>query len=38
MDACFALFSETEAMGLGADDMVAVIRAIEARTAATSLD
>lgn len=38
MDACFALFSETEALGLGSDDMVAVIRAIEARTAATSPD
>lgn len=32
MDACFALFSETEALGLGNEDMVAVIRAIEART------
>lgn len=37
MDSCYALFSETEALGLGTDDMVAVIRAIEARTAATSL-
>jgi 3-hydroxyisobutyrate dehydrogenase len=37
MDSCFALFSETEALGLGTDDMVAVIRAMEARTAATSL-
>lgn len=38
MDSCFSLFSETEALGLGNDDMVAVIRAIEARTAATRLD
>lgn len=38
MDACFALFGETEALGLGNDDMVAVVRAIEARTAATPPD
>lgn len=33
IDACFALYGETEALGLGDDDMVAVIRAIEQRTA-----
>lgn len=34
LDACHALFGETEAMGFGAEDMAAVVRAIEARTAA----
>lgn len=34
MDVCFALYGETEAMGLGEEDMVAVLRAIEKRTAA----
>jgi 3-hydroxyisobutyrate dehydrogenase len=33
IDVCFALYGETEALGLGDDDMVAVIRAIEQRTA-----
>jgi 3-hydroxyisobutyrate dehydrogenase len=33
IDACFALYGETEALGFGDDDMVAVIRAIEQRTA-----
>jgi 3-hydroxyisobutyrate dehydrogenase len=37
MDACFALYGETEALGLGAEDMVAVVRAIEARTDAAAL-
>lgn len=32
LDACYALYGETEAMGLGTSDMVAVLRAIEART------
>ena len=31
MDACLALYGETEAMGLAGDDMVAVIRAFERR-------
>lgn len=31
MDSCLALFRETEALGLGSEDMVAVIRAIEER-------
>ena len=34
MDACLALYSETEAMGLVGDDMVAVIRAFERRSGA----
>jgi 3-hydroxyisobutyrate dehydrogenase len=34
LDACHALYGETQALGLGASDMVAVIRAIEQRTAA----
>lgn len=34
MDACLALYGETEAMGLVADDMVAVIRAFERRSGA----
>jgi 3-hydroxyisobutyrate dehydrogenase len=33
LDACHALFGETEALGQGQADMAAVIRAIEARTA-----
>lgn len=33
LDVCHALYAETEALGLGGDDMVAVIHAIEARTA-----
>jgi len=34
IDVCHALYRETEARGLGGEDMVAVIRAIEERTAA----
>ncbi|CAB3881547.1 NAD(P)-dependent oxidoreductase [Achromobacter deleyi] len=34
LDASHALYGETEALGLGTSDMVAVIRAIEQRTAA----
>jgi 3-hydroxyisobutyrate dehydrogenase len=34
IDICFALYGETEALGLGNEDMIAVIRAIERRTAA----
>jgi 3-hydroxyisobutyrate dehydrogenase len=33
LDVCHALYAETEALGLGAADIVAVIRAIEARSA-----
>jgi 3-hydroxyisobutyrate dehydrogenase len=33
LDVCHALYAETEALGLGGEDMVAVIRAIEARSA-----
>jgi len=33
LDACHALYGETQALGLGNEDMVAVIRAIEQRTA-----
>jgi len=33
LDVCHALYGETEALGLGRADMVAVIRAIERRTA-----
>jgi len=33
LDVCHALYAETEALGHGAADMVAVIRAIEARSA-----
>jgi 3-hydroxyisobutyrate dehydrogenase len=33
LDVCHALYAETETLGLGSDDMVAVIRAIEARSA-----
>jgi 3-hydroxyisobutyrate dehydrogenase len=32
LDACLALYGETESLGLGNDDMIAVIRAIEDRT------
>lgn len=32
MDACLALYGETEMMGLGAEDMASVVRAIEKRT------
>jgi 3-hydroxyisobutyrate dehydrogenase len=32
LDVCHALYGETQALGLGSSDMVAVIRAIEART------
>jgi 3-hydroxyisobutyrate dehydrogenase len=32
LDVCHALYAETEALGLGGDDMVAVIHAIEARS------
>ena len=32
LDVCHALFRETEALGLGRADMVAVVRALEART------
>lgn len=34
LDACHALFAQTAEMGLGQADMVAVVRALEARTAA----
>jgi len=34
IDVCFQLYGETEALGLGNDDMISVIRAIEQRTAA----
>ncbi|MFD1657593.1 NAD(P)-dependent oxidoreductase [Streptomyces caeni] len=34
LDACHALFEETVSLGHGGEDMVAVLRAIEARTAA----
>lgn len=36
LDACHALYRETAALGHGQEDMVAVVRAIEARTAAAS--
>ncbi len=32
MDACLALYGETEALGFGDDDMIAVVRAFEKRT------
>jgi 3-hydroxyisobutyrate dehydrogenase len=32
LDVCYALFGETEALGLGKADMAAVVKAIEART------
>jgi 3-hydroxyisobutyrate dehydrogenase len=34
LDACLALYTETEALGHAREDMVAVLRALEARTAA----
>lgn len=34
MDVCATLYSETENLGLGNEDMIAVVRAIEERTAA----
>ena len=37
MDACLRLYAETEGLGLGSDDMIAVVRAIEARTAVMSI-
>jgi 3-hydroxyisobutyrate dehydrogenase len=36
MDGCLALYRETVDLGLGTEDMIAVIRAIEARTAIAS--
>jgi len=36
IDVCLALYGETQALGFGEEDMVAVIRAIERRTAATA--
>jgi 3-hydroxyisobutyrate dehydrogenase len=32
LDVCHALYAETMALGFGAEDMAAVVRAIEART------
>jgi 3-hydroxyisobutyrate dehydrogenase len=32
LDICHALYGETQALGLAYSDMIAVIRAIEART------
>lgn len=37
LDACHALYAETENLGFGREDMAAVIRALEARTEALSL-
>jgi 3-hydroxyisobutyrate dehydrogenase len=37
LDACHALYAETENLGFGREDMAAVIRALEARTEAISL-
>jgi 3-hydroxyisobutyrate dehydrogenase len=34
LDVCHALYGETQALGLGQSDVVAVIRAIQRRTAA----
>jgi 3-hydroxyisobutyrate dehydrogenase len=34
LDVCHSLYQETQALGLGGDDMIAVIRAIEQRTSA----
>jgi 3-hydroxyisobutyrate dehydrogenase len=34
LDVCHSLYQETEALGLGGDDMIAVIRALEQRTSA----
>jgi 3-hydroxyisobutyrate dehydrogenase len=36
LDVCHALFGETVQLGHGGDDMLAVLRAIEARTAAVT--
>jgi 3-hydroxyisobutyrate dehydrogenase len=36
VDACHALYGEAASLGYGQSDMVAVLRAIEARTAAAS--
>jgi 3-hydroxyisobutyrate dehydrogenase len=36
LDVCHALYGETQALGLGGADMIAVIRAIEQRTAAVA--
>jgi 3-hydroxyisobutyrate dehydrogenase len=38
LDVCHALFAETERLGHGSADMVAVLRAIERRTGETSAD
>jgi 3-hydroxyisobutyrate dehydrogenase len=38
LDVCHALFAETERLGHGGADMVAVLRAIERRTGETSAD
>ncbi len=38
LDVCHALYGETHALGLGDDDMIAVVRAIEQRTAALQSD
>ncbi|MGU7782032.1 hypothetical protein [Burkholderia sp. PU8-34] len=35
-DACFAQYRETEALGLGDDDLAAVVRVFDARPAAGS--
>jgi len=35
LDVCYKLFSETETLGFGSADMIAVLRSIEQRTAAT---
>jgi 3-hydroxyisobutyrate dehydrogenase len=32
LDTCLDLFTQTEALGFGREDMVAVVRALEART------
>ncbi|WP_409527053.1 NAD-binding protein [Rhizobium sp. BK650] len=37
LDACHHLYSETESLGFGREDMAAVIRALEARTEALNL-
>jgi 3-hydroxyisobutyrate dehydrogenase len=37
LDACHALYAETESLGFGREDMAAVIHALEARTEAISL-
>ena len=38
LDICYALYGETEALGLGSSDMVAVVRAIEQRTQEAASD